>query len=178
MRAFAFARKIEDGKVLEEKAYPDAQLPEYQTKNSAGADFFCAETVRVPSIWGVLLSELGTVIKERSSILDVIKPTLVHTGVKAYMEDDEDLDLYNRSSNPGKLGLILANSVGIVDKDYADNTDNDGEIMFAFYNIKPWDVEIKVGDRIGQGIFRKVLRPTEGLRIKDEERQGGFGSTN
>jgi len=47
-----------------------------------------------------------------------MKPTLVKTGIKAYMQDNEYLMLVNRSSNPGKKGLILANSIGIVDKDY------------------------------------------------------------
>ena len=52
------------------------------------------------------------------------------------MQDDEVLILANRSSNPGKKGLILANSIGVIDKDYYGNPDNDGHIMFAFYNIK------------------------------------------
>lgn len=175
MRSFEFARKIVDGKVLEEKAFPDAQLPEYQTKGSAGADFFCAEKVVIPSIWKGVLN----FIKDKDFTKDdLFKPTLVHTGIKARMEEDESLDLLNRSSNPKKLGLILANSIGLVDSDYVDNPDNDGEIMFSFFNVKPWDVEINVGDRIGQGYFKKVLRPTEGLRIKDVDRAGGFGSTS
>ena len=94
------------------------------------------------------------------------------------MEEDEVLELYNRSSSPKKLGLILANGVGVVDADYYGNVDNDGEIMFAFFNIKPWDVTIKVGDRIGQGVFKKFLRPEIGLRVKDVERVGGIGSTD
>lgn len=92
------------------------------------------------------------------------------------MQDDEMLCLYNRSSNPKKKGLILANSVGIVDKDYYGNDDNDGHIMFAFYNINPTDTVIKKGDCIGQAIFEKFLisddDAAEGTRV------GGFGSTN
>ena len=92
------------------------------------------------------------------------------------MLDDEMLCLYNRSSNPKKKGLILANSVGIVDKDYYGNPDNDGAIMFAFYNIKETDVEIKKGECIGQGIFEKYL--TVDNDNAEGERTGGFGSTN
>ena len=92
------------------------------------------------------------------------------------MKENEYLMLANRSSNPGKKGLILANSVGIVDADYYGNPDNDGHIMFAFYNIKDEDVEIKKGDCIGQAIFMPFLvvdgDNAEGTRI------GGFGSTN
>ena len=102
-------------------------------------------------------------------------PTLVKTGLKAYMQDDEVLLLYNRSSNPKKKGLILANSVGVVDKDYYGNEDNDGHIMFAFYNIKEEDIEIKKGECIGQAIFEKYLitddDKAEGIRMS------GFGST-
>ena len=73
-------------------------------------------------------------------------PTLIPTGVKAYMEDDEVLYIYNRSSNPKKKGLILANSVGVIDKDYYGNQDNDGHIMVAFFNFKDEDVKINKGD--------------------------------
>lgn len=207
MRSFEFARKIENGEVVKEqdergcmgevKAFPEARLPEYATLKSAGADFFCAKEVTIPSIWSHVAEVLavdnkGSVYNFISQLNDtmsldekksqirstVLKPTLVHTGIKASMEDDEVLELYNRSSNPGKLGLVLANSVGVVDADYYENPDNDGEIMFAFYNFMPWSVTLKVGDKLGQGVFKKFLRPTEGLVIKSTAREGGFGSTD
>ena len=92
------------------------------------------------------------------------------------MADDEVFLLYNRSSNPGKKGLILANSVGVIDKDYYGNPDNDGHVMFAFYNIKSEPVEIKKGDVIGQGIFQKYLVTDNDSA--EGERVGGFGSTS
>lgn len=129
-----------------------------KTKYSAGYDIEAAEDIVIPSF------KKGD------------KPTLVKTGLKAYMQDDEVLFLYNRSSNPKKKGLILANSVGVVDKDYYGNPDNDGHIMFAFYNIKEEDIEIKKGEAIGQAVFQKYLvtddDSAEGVRT------GGFGSTN
>ena len=103
-------------------------------------------------------------------------PTLIPTGVKAYMEDDEVLYLYNRSSNPKKKGLILANSVGVIDKDYYGNPDNDGHIMFAFFNIKDEDITIKKGEAIGQGVFSKYLVTDDDVAGGD--RTGGFGSTD
>ena len=92
------------------------------------------------------------------------------------LSEDEVLILANRSSNPGKKGLILANSIGVIDSDYYGNPDNDGHIMFAFFNIKDEDIEIKKGDAIGQGIFQKFLTVDEDLA--EGERMGGFGSTS
>ena len=133
-------------------------LPIRKTKYSAGYDIEAAEDIIIPAF-------------KRDQ-----KPTLVKTGLKAYMEGDEMLLLYNRSSNPGKKGLILANSVGVIDKDYYGNPDNDGHFMFAFYNVKEEDITIKKGEAIGQAIFQKYL-----VTDDDEaqgERVGGFGSTN
>lgn len=187
VRGFYLARKMENGAPVlfrgeELPAYTTAQLPEYQTRQSAGADFFCAKDVTIPSIWKNLISRLSNfgqiTFNNAKASAPFFQPTFVHTGVKASMEEDEVLLLYNRSSNPKKLGLVLANSVGVVDADYFENPDNDGEICFAFYNFMPFDVEIKAGDRIGQGVFQKFLRPTEGLRIKNADRAGGFGSTD
>lgn len=133
-------------------------LPVRKTKYSAGYDIEAAEDTIIPSF------KKG------------MKPTLIKTGVKAYMMEDEVLILANRSSNPGKKGLILANSIGVIDSDYYGNPDNDGHIMFAFFNIKDEDIEIKKGDAIGQGIFQKFLTVDEDLA--EGERLGGFGSTS
>ena len=136
----------------------DINLPIRSTKNSAGYDIEAAEDCVIPAF------KAGQ------------KPTLIKTGLKAYMQSDEVLILANRSSNPGKKGLILANSIGIVDSDYYENQDNDGHIMFAFYNVKEEDIEIKKGERIGQGMFQKYLVTDND--ITGGERTGGFGSTN
>ena len=133
-------------------------LPIRKTKFSAGYDVEAAEDTVVPSF------KKG------------MAPTLVKTGIKAYMQDDEVLMLYNRSSNPKKKGLILSNSVGVIDKDYYGNADNDGHIMFAFYNVKDEDTVIKKGEAIGQAIFQKYLITDDDKA--EGERKGGFGSTN
>ncbi len=133
-------------------------LPERKTKYSAGYDMEAAEDCIVPAF------KPGQ------------KPTLIKTGIKAYMQDDEVLMIYNRSSNPKKKGLVLCNSVGVIDKDYYGNPDNDGHIMFAFYNVKEEDVEIKKGEAIGQAIFQKYY-VTDNDNANGE-RTGGFGSTS
>ena len=149
VRGFEIAKGFEDKNI---------NLPERKTKYSAGYDIEAAEDVVIPSF------KKGT------------NPTLVKTGLKAYMGDNEYLMLANRSSNPKKKGLILANSVGIIDKDYYENEDNDGHFMFAFYNIKEEDIVIKKGEIVGQAIFMPFL-----IADNDEAqgtRKGGFGSTN
>ena len=133
-------------------------LPERKTKYSAGYDIEAAEDTVIPSF------KKG------------MAPTLIKTGIKAYMQDDEVLMLYNRSSIPKKKGLILANSVGVIDKDYYGNPDNDGHIMFAFYNIKEEDTVIKKGEAIGQAVFQKYFISDDD--VAEGERMGGFGSTN
>ena len=133
-------------------------LPVRKTKYSAGYDIEAAEDTIVPSF------KKG------------MNPTFIKTGLKAYMQDDEVLIIANRSSNPKKKGLILANSIGVIDKDYYGNPDNDGHIMFAFYNIKEEDIEIKKGECIGQGIFQKYLVTDDD--VAEGERIGGFGSTS
>jgi dUTP pyrophosphatase len=142
------------------KGYEDKgiNLPIRKTKNSAGYDVEAAEDCVIPAF------KPGC------------KPTLVKTGIKAYMPEGEYLMLCNRSSNPGKKGLILANSVGIVDADYYGNPDNDGLIMYAFYNVFETDLEIKKGDVIGQAIFQKYYVTDDDAAEGD--RMGGFGSTS
>lgn len=148
IRGFEIAKGFENKQI---------NLPIRKTKYSAGYDIEAAEDCIIPAF------QAGQ------------KPTLIKTGIKAYMQDDEVLMLYNRSSNPKKKGLVLANSVGVIDKDYYGNADNDGHIMFAFYNIKKEDVEIKKGEAIGQAIFQKYL--TTDNDEAEGERTGGFGST-
>ena len=63
----------------------------------------------------------------------------------------------------------------MVDSDYYNNPSNEGEIGFLFYNIFPYNVTIKKGDKLGQGVFQKFLLADNDLT--DGERVGGFGST-
>ena len=154
VRGFEIAKGFE---VVEEYKDKGINLPVRKTKFSAGYDVEAAEDVVIPAY------KFGT------------KPTLIPTGLKAYCPPDEFFLLCNRSSGPAKKGLVLANSVGIVDCDYYGNEDNDGHFMFAFYNFFDHDVEIKKGDAIGQLIFMKYL--TADNDNAQGERKGGFGST-
>lgn len=149
LRGFEIAKGFEDKGI---------NFPVRKTKHAAGYDVEAAEDVIIPKF------------------VPGQKPVLVKTGLKAYCQEDEYYMLVNRSSGPGKKGLVLANSIGIIDADYYGNESNDGHFMFAFYNFFDYDVLIKKGDVIGQVIFQKYLT------IDDDkasgERTGGFGSTD
>ena len=153
--------KIKEGETPEYDIYkiiePEFNLPKRSTKKSAGYDFFNPERVEIPPY------KIGS------------KPIMIPTGVKVYMPDDEYLMLVNRSSNPKKKFLVIPNSLGIVDADYVDNPDNEGEMMFAFYNLSEETVVIEKGEKLGQGIFAHY-----GITDDDNaegERTGGWGST-
>ncbi len=148
-------RGFEIAKGWEDK---DIHMPERKTAHSAGYDIECAEDTVIPKY------------------TPGCHPTLVPTGIKAYMGDEEVLYLFNRSSNPKKKGIILANSVGVVDSDYYGNPDNDGHVMFLFYNIKDEDILIKKGETIGQGVFTPFLIADGDSAIG--QRMGGYGSTD
>lgn len=139
-------------------------LPERSTDGSAGYDFIALEDVFVPSMW----------VENAWSNQDTV--TIAPTGVKAKFPENVVLKLFSRSSLAVKKGLFLVNGTGIIDSDYFENEDNDGEIMFAFRNVSRNHVVIKKGDKIGQGIFEPFLLTTDD-DTKGKERKGGIGST-
>lgn len=149
MRQFEVAKGWEDKQIV---------LPKRETKFSAGYDLCAAEDTTIPPHHADQ------------------KPTLVPTGLKARMNDDEVLLIINRSSNPLKRGLVLPNSVGVIDKDYYGNPDNDGHFYVQLINIKSEPYEIKKGDAVAQGIFIKYLTTDDDAATGD--RLGGFGSTD
>lgn len=136
-----------------DKSLYDFDLPSRSTKKSAGYDFFA------PSDF----------IIKRGECLKIF------TGVKACMEERDVLYLYIRSSFAIKYGLVLKNSVGVIDSDYYNNPDNEGNIIFVIENTSDNDFEIKKGTRFAQGVFMNYLT------IDDDnsfgKRNGGIGST-
>ncbi|MEL5940613.1 dUTP diphosphatase, partial [Tetragenococcus halophilus] len=108
-------------KVVTDYKEKEIHLPQRATHHSAGYDFEAAEEVVIPSIWKQLLTRK---INDNPTTEKNIKPVLVPTGIKAYMMEDEFLQLANRSSNPLKRFLLVANGVGIIDSDYYNNSEN------------------------------------------------------
>lgn len=137
----------------------DLSLPKRSTIASAGYDFLAIEDAVVPSI------------------TETLETTLVSTGVKAYMPASEFLLLANRSSSPRKRQLILPNGVGIIDSDYYNNEENEGEIFLQLMNFGKETQVIKRGERICQGIFMPY-GVIDNEEKPEKSRNGGFGSTN
>ena len=181
--------------------YADAELnlPVRKTAKSAGYDFEVAEDVIVPSYpktipflqeyaddvryttfmsTGTMLSDKFLPLKEVAALTKEtgIKPALVPTGIKCEIPDGYYLELSVRSSCPLKHWLILANGVGIIDADYYNNPDNEGHIYFQLINLSPFDIVLKKGDIIGQGILKRYYTTVDDAAMGD--RIGGFGSTS
>lgn len=119
---------------------------------------------------GLTLDEMAALTKKSKT-----KPTLVSTGMKCKLDPGTYLELSVRSSCPLKYWLVLANSVGIIDADYYNNPDNEGEIFFQMINLSPFPIKLQKGDAIGQGIIKPYLVTEDDTATGS--RVGGFGST-
>ena len=131
----------------------EIKMPHRATKNSAGYDFY-------------------------STIECVIEPNttkLIFSDIKAQFPNDEVLILCT-TSGMGKRGVMLANGIGIIDADYYNNENNEGNLGFMLRNLGIEPYVVKVGDKIGQGIFTNFFAVDDEEEIT-AERVGGFGST-
>jgi dUTP pyrophosphatase len=96
---------------------------------------------------------------------------LVDTGVAVKIPAGYAGFVFNRSSQ-GKNGIILPNSVGVIDSDYR------GNIKVLLKNISDAPYKISRGDRIAQLVIMPVLLVDFVDAWNDTERgTGGFGST-
>lgn len=166
----------------------DIKMPVRKTKDSAGYDMVVAEDIILDSFFDQLdemqialdmsdmqgpqsLDDVAAMTKHLQT-----KPTLVSTGMKCQLDEGTYLELSVRSSCPLKYWIIMANGVGIIDRDYYNNDANEGEIYFQLINLSPFPIYLKAGDVIGQGIIKPYLT------TEDDDangvRKGGFGSTD
>ena len=139
------------------RKYPevDIQLPKRGDSRSAGYDFYAP-------------CDLEIYPNEK---------ILVFSDVKVYMQEDEVLLLYVRSSLGIKCGVVLSNGTGVIDSSYYNNPSNNGNIGIALHNTSDRIVVIKQGDRIIQGVFTKYL-VADNDNVIHENRVGGIGSSN
>ena len=129
-------------------------LPEPATGGAAGFDLAAAADIEIPP----------------RSI------RLVGTGLVIAVPDGHFLGIFARSSTPLKRGLMVANGVGVVDRDYCGPAD---EIKIQVLNFTAQPVQVKKGDRLAQGLFLPVTRVTWEEADGDlrEGSRGGFGAT-
>ena len=128
-------------------------LPKRQTSGSAGYDFYAMEDRLIPA---------GEAVR-------------IRTGIKAYMPENEFLALYMRSSMGIKHSLRLVNCTAVIDSDYYNNPDNEGEIIAVIKNEGRQAFYLKKYDRFMQGVFQRY--ETVDNDKAGGERTGGIGST-
>ena len=135
--------------------YDAIKIPYRATSGSAGYDFFAPADITVKK---------GT-------------STLVPTGIRARIDDGWVLNIFPRSGLGFKHRIQLDNTVGIIDADYY-NSSNEGHIMIKLSCDAHDDghtVTVSAGDGVAQGIYMPF-----GITVDDcadGVRDGGFGST-
>lgn len=168
--------------------YKNVEIPKRSTKNSAGYDLCAAEDIIIPSLWlavsdfyemmdnkDISLAPLNLAMVKGLLKQLQVSPVLVPTGIKIQLKPNLYLSLSARSSLPLNSGLIVANAPGIIDADYYNNESNEGEIFIQLLNFSPFDISLKKGDKIAQGVILEYHRAEEDQVTT--VREGGHGST-
>ncbi len=132
--------------------------PDYQTTGSAAIDLVCTEDITIrPGETGMIST--GLAIWIGSNLQEVAGLILPRSGL-------------------GSKGLVLANTIGLIDEDYQ------GEIKIAAHNRTfafPELFALKAGDRIAQLMFVPIIKAQ--FKVVDEfsnttaRGEGGFGHT-
>ena len=161
------------------KMYSDVVDPKYQTSGSVCFDIHAYITT--PPVvfdhygYGQKVTIGNTVLIDNKLSLHPGHRYLIPTGLKFEIPQGYHLKLYIRSSLALKKGLILGNSVGIIDTDYRN------ELCVILYNPTKSDVIIKHQERIAQVELCQNCK-LELREVFDDinligDRKGGFGST-
>lgn len=146
-------------RVLDPRVF-DWGLPCFQTEGAAAVDLFAC------------VDDVVLVRPQEAAIL-------IKSGIAISFGDLSVAGLVLPRSGLGhKKGLVLGNTVGLIDPDFS------GEILISVWNRSPADsapIEIRAGERIGQLVFVPVVRPVfevvEEFSHQTRRGAGGFGST-
>jgi dUTP pyrophosphatase len=144
-----------DFRILDTRLGTEFPLPEYATAHSAGLDL------------RAMLDQMLT--------LQPGDCHLIPTGMAIHIGDASVCaHILPRSGLGHKQGLVLGNSVGLIDADYQ------GPLMVSLWNRGNASQTIQPGDRIAQLVFMPVLR----AKFRHVEQfaesargEGGFGHT-
>lgn len=136
------------------KLYEDSIVPTFANEYAAGADLYAH--------------------LDASVTLQPLERAMIGTGVAVEIPEGYWGAVHIRSGIAAKHGIMLANSVGVVDSDYR------GQIYACVINMSNTTYTFESGDRIAQLVIRKQekvsLTPIE--ELSDTVRaEGGFGST-
>ena len=132
----------------------ERKLPQRATKGSAGYDIYAPFKF----------------------VLNAGEEVKIPTGLKVHMNDGEVLVIVPRSGLGFKYYCRLANTIGVIDKDYIC-ANNEGHIWVKVRNEGDKPMEIKGGEAFCQAIFLPFLITDDDSFDNGEERHGGFGST-
>ena len=148
-------RKIIDLKILDERIGDTFEMPDYQTKGSAGIDLLaCLEDT--------LTIQPGDT-------------ELIPSGIAVYIRDSSlAAVLLPRSGLGHKKGLVLGNLVGLIDSDYQ------GQVFISCWNRGKEDCVIEPGMRLAQMVFLPIQQVNFNLVDSFDESdrgEGGFGHT-
>ena len=132
--------------------------------------------------WGSALAaglDLHACLDETLRLAPGTAPVLVSAGFAVRIGEAGWCGLVAPRSGAGHRGLVLGNTIGIIDADY------EGPVMLSCWNRNTGegavDIEIAPGDRIAQMLFVPVMRPAfalvEEFTAASQRGAGGFGST-
>jgi dUTP pyrophosphatase len=144
--------------VLQTLLPDDSPLPSYGTPGSVGLDFPLQEDIYIPP-QSTVKTDLGFIVQWPEGVYGIIVPR----------------------SSTGKKGIVLANTVGVIDSDYSGPTDT---IKCIFRNTTDEPVYFSRGDRLVQLLLLPVIKPEQfsidfydNVEEIEGESRGGFGST-
>tara|TARA_Y100000310_G_C20164560_1_gene570768 strand:- start:14 stop:505 length:492 start_codon:yes stop_codon:yes gene_type:complete len=155
------------------KLHPDAVIPQFQTKGSAGFDFHAVFDKNHKRFFRIYLFE-----KPYETLL--VPPNcqcIISTGLAVVVPDGYEMQIRPRSGLAKDNSITISNSPATIDSDYR------GELDIVMFNMgnEPWVV--RRGSRFCQGVINKIEQP-DIVEIEDfseddmrKDRGGGFGST-
>ncbi|TSC66165.1 MAG: dUTP pyrophosphatase [Candidatus Berkelbacteria bacterium Gr01-1014_85] len=132
---------------------PRAELPAYQTAGSVAFDLAVLDSVTI---------QPGEIVRLPSGLVIATPPGYA-------------LLIAARSSLAKAKGLIIPQAVGIVDQDFAGETD---QLLIQVQNTTDHAVELRAGERIAQAFFVQIgIAEFQEVSSMQRADRGGFGST-
>lgn len=136
--------------------HPLADTPKRQTPMSAGFDLQA-------------MVQVGVVLRPGEDAV------LIPTGLAIHLAEGYAALILPRSGLGHKKGLVLGNTIGLIDGDYQ------GQIYISAWNRGKEDIEIHCKDRIAQLVVVPItlasFKIVDQFTDETERGAGGFGST-